>query len=151
MIGKNLTRIVEFTRVSSALIAGSTVHNVTAYDMSGYEGVAFLVNMGALTTGTVVNAHIEMATSSGGTYSDISGSAANLLSTQFSDDAWLITEAYRPRDRWVRCVIDRASANAVINSVMMARYGANQSAVTHSTAGIAAVTFVLGNTTGSAT
>ena len=45
----------------------------------------------------------------------------------------LAVDVFRPRERYVRLVIDRATANAVIDGVIAIQYGARKMPTTHAT------------------
>jgi len=145
----NLLRNVKITRVSSGLSASTTDHNCTAVDMRGFEGVAFVASFGALTTAAVTFMKGQEATSSGATYSDLLGTAVN-VDDQGSDLVALL-DIFRPKDRWVRAVIDRGTANAVVDSVVAMQYRALDAAVTHSTATVYAAEYYVSPATGDAT
>jgi hypothetical protein len=148
----NLANYVFITNRSAALAAGSTVHNYEAVDMSGYDGAMFIVTVSTFTTASVTNAHAEMsATSSFASASDIAGSAVNFLSTEYSADVSGVIDIYRPEQRWVRLVLDRATANASIASPIILQYNANKLPATYSTVRVADVVILAGTSSGSAT
>jgi hypothetical protein len=150
----NFIKNVEFQVCQSYLAAGSTVHNCEAVDMAGFEGVCFIAQFGTVTTANETNLHIEQGTSSSlSTASDVGdllNSAAYFLSTQGSSSVYLVSEVYRPTDRWVRPVVDRSGANIVINTVLALKYRPGDAAVAEST-DINDFAIVYSPSTGSAT
>jgi len=129
----NLMRNVALTRVCSGLSASTTDHLCTAIDMRGYRGCTFIAAFGALTTTAVTSIYLQTATSSGGTMSTQSGTRVSI--DDELQDGCLIMDVYDPNpdSRWLQCVIDRGTANAVVDSVIALQYNPNASYVTHST------------------
>lgn len=115
-------------KVSTAItptagVAGTTDINGTTLDMSGFEGVLVLVRMGAI-TGTAVTS-IKMQQGAASNLSD----AADLEGTGITvadddDDQIFMIDLYRPLERYVRVVVDRGTANAVVASAEYLQYGA---------------------------
>ncbi len=144
-------------RIDPALIntaAAATDENSTGFDMAGYEGIAFVAELGAISTGANVNLHAEMSTAVGGTYVDVKDSAAYFTSTQYdTTGVFLITDVYRPAKQFVRCYLDKADANSVTMGALAYRYRAVDLPVGETTksSDIRDITFVYNGTSGSAT
>lgn len=123
----NLSKSISLARLSNAVAAGTTAITPTAgLDMEGYEGVLFIVPMGAITTGAVTDVKVQQSSDDGATdaYSDLAGSAFNVAD---SDDNQLVyIDVFRPQKRYVKPVVDRATQNAVVDGIIAIRYGARR-------------------------
>lgn len=117
-----ITQVVDAT----AGAAGSTDLNGDGVDMNGYEGVVFLCAMGAITAGAVTALLAQQDTAS-----DFTDDAQELAGTQIDiaadDDGQLfVLDIFRPTDRYVRPVVERATQNAVVQSIIAIQYGARE-------------------------
>ena len=114
------------TRVSNAVAAGTTDINSTGIDMQNFEGVAFEVLFGAITAGAVTSIKLQQSDDDGSSdaYSDLEGSAVTVADDD--DNQVFIAEVYRPRKRWVRAVVDRATQNAVVDGIVARQYSPRQ-------------------------
>lgn len=114
----NLLRFTDVRRALNATAAGSTAVNGTVIDMLGYNGIAFAVLFGTLTATQVTKIKVQQGTASDGSdMADLAGSASPALADADSNKM-LITEVYRPRERYVRVVVSRGTANAVIDGAV---------------------------------
>ena len=110
--------------------AGTTARNSSAVDMQGWEGVLFIALFGALTATQVTAIKAQQATSSGGAFSDLAGTKVGPLADA-DDNKALVLDVKRPRERYVRCVVDRDTADAVIDGVIAIQYGARKVPAAH--------------------
>lgn len=135
---ENLLKDVKITRVLNGVAAGTTVQNSSVVDMSGWDGVTFILMVGTLTATQVTSLKGQQ-----GNVSNLSD-AADLLGTLVGpladgdSNKCLALDIYRPTDRYVRAVVNRATANAVIDGVIAIQYRGRKSPVTQDTATIAA-------------
>jgi hypothetical protein len=137
---------------STAVAASGTSTDISGawIDMTGYEGVAFLV--AAATTGTgAFNAHVEMSSSSGGGSAvDVDASAAYFSTGFATSRAGLVVDVYRPTYQWVHCVVDRATTGESIENIWALLYHSGSVPTAFSTGSVSDVTIAVG-TSGSAT
>jgi hypothetical protein len=130
---RNLGSAASFARVSNAVANGSTNINCTAVDLLGTFGGPF--------DSTMAIAAINALTASQATVLKLQGSNDNTTFTDLAnthqgppqDNAGaplLITDAFRPQCRYVRAVVQRATANAVIDGVFMIHYNAHSLPIT---------------------
>lgn len=116
-IGKN----IKVTRVLNAVAAGTTDQNSAAVDMSGFDGVVFIGAVGTLTATAVTGLKAQQDTDSGmGTAADLEGSLASIPDSGSNGVA--IVDIYRPKERYVRAVFDRGTANAVLDGIIAIQY-----------------------------
>lgn len=116
-----LGRALKIIKVMGAVAAGTTEQNGTPVDLSGYEGVLFVAHFGVITATAVTSLSADQGATSGAATDALAGS--KVVVADDDDDRVAVLDVYRPRDRWVRPVIGRGTANAVINSVVAYLYG----------------------------
>lgn len=113
----------KITRVMNAVAAGTTDQTSSIIDMNGFEGVRFIALFGTLTATQVTSMKAQQgAAAAMGDAADLAGSSVGPLADADSNEM-LILDVYRPRERYVRVVIDRGTANAVIDGVIAEQYG----------------------------
>ncbi len=126
----DLTNATKTIRVMNAVAAGVTDQNSSIVDMKGFEGVRFIALFGALTATQVTQIKVQQDTdAAGGTMADLAGTNTGPLADG-DGNKMLVTEIVRPRERYVRCVVDRGTANAVIDGVIAELFGPGTEPVT---------------------
>lgn len=119
---RNLLSEIEVQSVMNAVAAGTSDQNSSVVDMQNFDGVLFIAKFGTLTATQVTQIKAQQ-----GQQSDLSD-AADLVGTlvgpmaDADSNKMLLLDIYRPRERYVRCVVDRGTANAVIDSVVAVKY-----------------------------
>lgn len=134
----NLLRHIDVRRAANAAAAGTSAVNGTVIDMLGYESIAFVAAFGTLTATQVTGIKVQHGDASDGSdMADLAGSASgNLADTD--GNKLLLGEIYRPRKRYVRCVVTRGTANAVLDGVIALLYRAETTPTAlHTTVAIA--------------
>ncbi|OHB68812.1 MAG: hypothetical protein A2V70_11345 [Planctomycetes bacterium RBG_13_63_9] len=126
----NLTKGCKLTRVINATAAGTSDVNGSTIDMKGYDSVVFIVGFGEITATAVTSIKAQQ-----GAASNMSD-AADLLGTAISvadddDDQIVALEVVKPQERYVRVVVDRGTANAVIDFGIALQHAAQTEPVTH--------------------
>lgn len=122
MASFNFARESKRTRVSNAVAAGTTDVNTTVLDMSGFDCVYWEALFGTLTATQVTLIKAQQGDlADGSDAADITGAATAALADADSNKA-LVLEVIRPQKRFVRLVVDRGTANAVIDGVMGIQY-----------------------------
>lgn len=128
----NIGKQIKITRVSNAVAAGLTAVNCSALDMSGWDGVVFVAQFGAITATGVQGLKAQQGQVSNlSDGADLAGSLASVLDTGSNKAA--VVDVYRPQERYVRAVVARATANAVIDSVIAIQYKGRKAPVTEDT------------------
>lgn len=119
-----LTYEVKTIRVINATAAGVTNINGAVVDMAGYDAVRFVALLGTLTAGQQTSLKAQQGDQANlSDAADITGSAtANALDGD--SNRALITDVIQPRKRYVRCVVVRGTANAVVDGVIAELYKA---------------------------
>jgi hypothetical protein len=118
-----LINCIKATRVINAQAAGITNVNSSVIDMAGYEGVQFTALFGTITTTAVTGIKVQQGNQSDGSdMTDLAGTALAIPDT--ASNKVLISEIYKPTKRYVRLVVTRGTANAVIDGVLAQQFGA---------------------------
>ena len=121
---ESLLRSTLVTRVKDAVAAGVTeVSDATIIDMQNYEGVTFIVLFGTLTATQVTSIHAEQGKTATLTdKQDLEGTLVGPLADA-DDNKLLILDVKNPTDRYVRLVVNRKTANAVVDGIIAIQYG----------------------------
>jgi len=126
----NFLKQMKITRVSNAVAAGTTEIDCTSVDMLGFESVIGVAAFGTLTSGAVTALKWQGSTDNS-TWSDLTGTALSIADT--ADNKLLVSELVKPLYRYVRLVITRGTANAVLDSATCYQYGARVLPTTNDT------------------
>ncbi len=117
--------------------AGSTDITGTVIDTASFEGVAFIVQLGAIVSGAVTSIKVQECATSGGTFTDVTGATLTIADTD--DEDIKVIDYRRPTQRYVLLYVDRATQNATLTAIA-ALYGSRDKIVTQ----VAASTVVVG-------
>jgi hypothetical protein len=102
--------------------AGATAVNSDIIDMAGYEGVRFILAMGAITAGAATSAKVQQNTANSGTgMADLEGSLQTIADDD--DNQIFVFDVYRPRERYLRLAISRATQNSAVDGLVVEYYG----------------------------
>jgi len=124
----NLSRFGKCTRVSNAAAAATTDVTSSSVDMQGFDSVTFYVSMGAIVAGAVTSVHAEQSADDS-SFADLEGT--NITIADDDDNQVVILEIEQPSDRYVRVIVDRATQNATVDSIVAIQTKANKEPVTH--------------------
>ena len=115
----DLNREAKVVRVMDGVAAGTTDQNGSGVDMSGFEAVTFIALVGVLTATQVTSLKAQQSDDDGSAdaYSDLLGSDSGDLADD-DDDLGIVLTVVRPRKQWVRPVLLRGTANAVIDGIV---------------------------------
>lgn len=120
-----------------AVAAGSSDVESSIIDTAGFLGCRIIVGFGTITGSAVTSVEVQQDTdSAGGTMADLLGTNVAVLDTD--DNRIVIIDIYRPRERYLRAQIHRATANAVIDFMLVELYEPRLKPVTQDTATIVA-------------
>lgn len=116
---------LRFSRVMNAVAAGTTDQTSSAVDMGadgGYDGVIFVALFGALTATQVTSMKAQQSSddAAADAYADLAGSSTGPLADADGNKCLVID--VKPVERYVKAVIDRGTANAVIDGVLAIQY-----------------------------
>lgn len=107
-------------RVMNAVAAGTSVQNSSGVDMSDADVVTFFAAFGVISASAVTNIKAQQSDDDGSSddYTDIEGSLSVTMTPTTDNNKVLALEVIRPKKKWVRLVVNRATGNAVIDSVL---------------------------------
>lgn len=111
----SLGKDAKIVRVMNAVAAGTTEQISSAVDTAGFENCAFLAAFGAITSTAVTSVKAAQCDTSGGTYADLTGTSITVADTD--DNKFAVLEIIKPRERYLKCYVERGTANAVIDGV----------------------------------
>lgn len=145
----NLLRNAKFVTLKNYQSAATGTVTSDVLDTAGYDSVLFLTKLGTLTANTVVTAKLQQ-----GAESDMSD-AADLLGTSIApddddDNKLVIHDINRPQERYLRVVVARGTANAVIENITAVLYNTRTGPVSQSTSYVADSEFHLSPAEGTA-
>ena len=119
---QQLNEETKVIRVINATAAGSTPINGTVIDMQNWDGVRFIAALGALTATQVTNLKAQQgAAANGSDAADIVGAVTGNAADGDSNKV-LLLDVCEPTGRYVRCVLGRATALAVVDGVTAEQY-----------------------------
>ncbi len=126
----NLSKNVNIVRVMNAVAAGTgDTQDSSVLDMSGYDGVVFVAAFGTLTTNAVTDIRAQQGQASNlSDAADLAGTKVSLADTDGNKVA--VLDVYRPQERYVRCRVTRATANAVIDGIIAIQYSGSKAPIT---------------------
>jgi len=125
-MGVNLSKSFNVVRVANAAAAGTTVLTGTHVDMQGWDNVVFIYGVGALTASQVTALKAQNGSLSNDTdQADIAGAITPAMLDGDSNKV-LILEVVRPLLRYVRPVLNRATANAVLDFGIAIQYSGDK-------------------------
>jgi len=108
-------------------VAGKTDINGATLDMNGFDAVLMLVRFGTITNNAVTKIYAQQ-----GAASNLSDAATMALSTVAVGDTdsnkYFAIDVVKPRDRYVRLVVDRGTQNAVVEHAVYIQYKAKDRA-----------------------
>lgn len=121
------------SRPLNAQAAGQGTDNGASVDMESFEGVMFIVPIGTITGAGDVELKAQQSSDdgSGDAFADLIGTSVKVIGSANSNKL-AILDVYRPREQFVRPVVVRSVANAVLDGVIAIRYGARKSPTTQS-------------------
>lgn len=117
----NLSSNVKVSLASGAAAVATTNVNGSTLDMSGFDGVVFILQAGAITDGNLAVKAAGGAASDGSDKSDLAGTLTTITNAQDTDLA--VLDLYRPLQRYVTPVIVRGgSTGAVVQGLVAIQY-----------------------------
>jgi hypothetical protein len=110
----------KFIRHSNAVADGQTAITPTAsIDMQGYERCTFVVAWGAIAPTGVQSIEVHQSSASDGSGDAFTALLGSKVVVTDADDNKLTTvEIYRPRERYLKCVVNRGTADSAIDGIV---------------------------------
>lgn len=114
---------------TTAGAAGTSAITSSAVDTAGYDGVLFIIPLGAIVSGAVTSLKVQQCDTSGGSYADLTGTNQTIADTD--DDKVLYVDVFRPVEQFLKVVVSRATQNATIGGIIAIRYNAGVRPASH--------------------
>lgn len=140
----SLAKNVAIDRVSNAVAAGTSDINSSSVDMADFEVATFIVAFGTITATAVTSIQIDHSADNSA-WNSVAGSKVTVPDSASNKIA--ITETVRPTLQYVRCTVDRGTANAVVDGIFAIRSSARKYPVTQAST-VVGTTVVIGSSTG---
>jgi hypothetical protein len=121
----NLTDHIKVTHVLNAVAAGTTDQTSSEIDMVGFDGVMFIADIGTLSAGQVTKLQAQGSNTSGSEAAFTTDAVTPAMADADSNKL-LIVDIFRPVTRYLKAVVKRGTANAVINCVIAIQYKADK-------------------------
>jgi hypothetical protein len=128
----SLSNKVKITRHSNAVAAGTTdITPSDGIDMQNYEGCLFEVAFGAITAGAVTSIEVHTSSDDGvaDAYTALLGSSQTVADDD--DNKIFVVDIYKPRERYLKLIVDRATQNAVLDGITAIQYEPRAMSTTH--------------------
>ena len=127
----NLVANSKIVRHSNAVAAGtSTITPSAAIDMAGFESVTFLVAFGTITASAVTSIEVHCSSDDGVGDSYTAMLGTNVAVADTDDNLVAVVDVVRPAERYVKCIVNRGTANAVVDGIIAIQTGAKSLPVT---------------------
>ena len=108
-------KIVQAVLYASGVAAATNITGETV-DTDGFEKVTFIVQFGAIVTGAVTSIKVQRGNASNlSDAADIEGSAQTVADN--ADGKVFYVDILRPRERYVRLIVSRATQNAALSAI----------------------------------
>lgn len=113
-------------RVMNGVAAGTSAQTSSAIDMQGFDGVKIYSAFGAITSGAATSVKVQQSSdnASADAYADLLGTSVTVADDD--DNQVVVHDIYRPKERYLKVVISRATQNAVIDGIIAVLYGASK-------------------------
>lgn len=124
MITKELVKEVKVTQAITVTngAAGTSAINGVTLDMANCEGVIMKVTFGAIVSGAVTSIKAQQgALSNMSDAADLQNTGMTIADTD--DEKTFLISVHKPRERYVRLVVSRATQNATVASAEYWQYG----------------------------
>lgn len=127
----NFLKNFEMAVVEAAASAAQTALTSDIIDCSDCDGVIFLALTGDVTDTCVLGLNVEHGDAAGGgDMADTTATATFTAGASDADSKLIAVEVYKPLKRYVRAVLTRTTANAVVGGIIAIKYGARKPPVT---------------------
>lgn len=124
-MSKTISENVKTARVMDGQSPGTTTINSFVVDTANFKSARFVALLGAITAGGTVTVRLQQGTlANGSDMADLVG--MSVAYTDADDNKAAILEVVTPRERYVRCVIERATQPSVIDGVICELGGPSQ-------------------------
>lgn len=140
----NLAKNAKFVRVkldgTNYVGTAATTDLTSEYiDTLGFEEVTIVTGFGAITSSAVTSVKLTQCDTSGGTYADLTGTSITVADDD--DNQVTVHGLFRPKERYIKVVTDRGTANAVLDFQLAILSNPTIAPVTHDSATVVSSEF----------
>lgn len=122
--------------------AGTTDIESTIVDTAGFGGCAFVVQLGAITSGAVTSCYVQQNTAN--STSGMATLAGTTVTIADDDDSqYVIIDCAHATERYLRLVVDRGTQNAVVAAAHAYLYNPSVAPVSNTESAHHSTTFVI--------
>ena len=121
----NLSNAIKVTRHSNAVAAGSSNETPSGdIDMQNFESCIFQVSFGAIVSGAATSIEVHTSSDAGvaDSYTALLGTKVTVADTD--DNKIAQVEVSKNLERYIKCVVNRATQNSTIDGITALQYGA---------------------------
>lgn len=111
--------------------AATTDVESAAVDAANCDSVVFIVSFGTIVTDAVTSIKVQQCDTSGGSYTDLEGTAITVADSH--DNKTFLIEVARPREQFLKCIVDRGTENATVGAIVAIKTNVAQRPVTQGT------------------
>jgi hypothetical protein len=119
---QNLGKNVKVIHALNSVAAGTSNQTGSQIDMQGFDGVLFIADIGTLTASQVTKLQAQGSNTSGSGFAAFNTDAVTPAMADGDSNKCLLLDVFRPVTRYVKPVVERGTANAVINCVIAILY-----------------------------
>ena len=119
-LNRNLSKAVVTVSAMSTVAAGTSNQTSSSIDTRGAATVRWIASLGTLTASQVTKLKVQESDDNA-TWTDVTGAETPAMADADSNKL-LIVDIYKPQKRYQQAIVERATANAVINSVVAELY-----------------------------
>jgi hypothetical protein len=123
----NINKNVKVAKVLAGASSAGTTLTSSAVDMQGFEGVMFVGSIATVNAANFAKVQQSSDDGSSDTYADLEGTK----NVPGDDADSFLIDIYRPRERYLKLLIDRGGANTATGDVYAIQYGARKAPVSH--------------------
>jgi len=136
MILQSLLKDALITQVLNPVVAGTSEQKSSVLDMQDYDGVCFVLSLGAVTDNCVLTFSAQgntASSTSSPTPVAVPGATTGAITAATSSNLMMILNIYRPLKRYIFADLLRITQNAVINCIIAFQYNGRVMPVTQGT------------------
>lgn len=123
----NLSKNAKLIKVLAGASSAGTTLTSDAVDTEGYEGCMFFGSIATANAGNYAKVQQSSDDGSADAYADLEGTK---LATGDDADSFLI-DVYKPRERYLKCLIVRGGVNTATGDVYALLYNPRKAPVSH--------------------
>jgi hypothetical protein len=119
----DLLKDVLITRVAASAVAAQTDVAGSILDMAGWDGVLFIAALGDVSATCALELHAEQDELNGaGGMAQVNGKVSYTAAAADADNLLMVLNFVKPLKQFVRAVLKRGTANAIVDGITAIQY-----------------------------